>query len=236
MRIPRLWRWLGLGALTLAVAGVAVFGASVATGPSVAALPAAVVAIDSAHHATPVSVAPSDRIAQALVAAEDGSFYTHDGVDGLAMLRAAAGFVTGSDSGGSTIEVQLAHLAFPGPTSGLWGRVHRVTLALQMDTHFTKPAILSMYLDAAYFGHGFYGIDAAGHGYFGVAPTRLSWSQAALLAGLVQAPSSFDPIDHPVAATARRGYVLQRLVDVGALTQAQADSLGRTPLGVQRAG
>lgn len=232
LHISRVWRWLAFAVITVAVAGVAIFAASVATGPDVASLPAAVSAVDYAHRATPVSVAPSDRIARALVAAEDGSFYSHDGIDGPALVRAAAGFVTGSDSGGSTIEVQLAHLAFPGPTSGLWGRVHRVTLALQMDTRFTKPAILSMYLDAAYFGHGFYGIAAASHGYFGVAPSQLTWSQAALLAGLVQAPSSFDPIDHPSAATARRGYVLQRLVDVRALSQAQADALAHTQLGV----
>ncbi|MBV8529107.1 MAG: transglycosylase domain-containing protein [Candidatus Dormibacteraeota bacterium] len=217
--------------MTLAVAGVGLFGASVATGPNVEALPATVTAIDAAHNARPVSVSPSDRVARAVVAVEDGSFYSHDGIDTLALLRAAAGFVTGSDSGGSTIEVQLAHLAFPGPTSGFWGRVHRVTLALQMDTRFTKPAILSMYLDAAYFGHGHYGIVAASRGYFGVTPSQLSWSQAALLAGLVQAPSSYDPIEHPAAATARRGYVLQRLVAVGALTQAAADALAHSPLG-----
>lgn len=203
-----------------------------ATGPSVEALPGAVSAIDSAHGAPPVSVVPTDRIAQALVAAEDGSFYSHDGIDGVALLRATAGFVTGSDGGGSTIEVQLAHLAFPGPTSGLWGRVHRVTLALQMDTHFTKQSILSMYLDAAYFGHGFYGVAAASQGYFGVAPSQLGWSQAALLAGLVQAPSSFDPIKHPSAAMSRRGYVLQRLADVGAISQTQAHALANGPLGV----
>lgn len=230
----RVWRRLGFIAVTLAVAAMVLLGASVATGPNVAALPAAVRAIDDEHHATPASVVPSDRIARALVAAEDASFYSHDGIDTLALVRAAAGLLTGSDGGGSTIEVQLAHLAFPDPTSGLWGRVHRVTLALQMDAHFAKQAILSMYLDAAYFGHGYYGISAASHGYFGVAPSQLSWSQAALLAGLVQAPSSFDPVEHPGAATARRGYVLQRLVDVGALTQAQAATLAQTSLGVQR--
>lgn len=222
-------------AAVLGVAGVVLFGSSVATGPDVATLPAAVSGIDTAHHVMPASVAPSDRIARALVAVEDASFYSHDGIDTLALLRAAGGFVTGSDSGGSTIEVQLAHLAFPGPTSGFWGRVHRVTLALQMDTHFTKPAILSMYLDAAYFGHGYYGIVAASRGYFGVMPSQLSWSQAALLAGLVQAPSAFDPIDHPASAAARRGYVLQRLVAVGALTQSQAGALGQTSLGVRSA-
>ena len=177
-------------------------------------------------------VSPSDRIAEAIVAVEDGSFYSNNGVDVRALMRAALGFVTGSDAGGSTIEVQLAHLAFPGPTSGVWGRVHRVTLALQMDTHFSKPAILSMYLDAAYFGHGFYGIAAASHGYFGVVPSQLTWPQAALLAGLVQAPSALDPLEHPAAALNRRNYVLQRLADVGAISPSPAHTLAQTPLGL----
>lgn len=233
--LRRLWSYLPVAALSLGVACSGVIEASVASGPAVDAVPAAVAAIDAAHGAAPVMVAPSDHIAAAIVAVEDGSFYTNDGIDTPALVRAALGFVTGTDSGGSTIEVQLAHLAFPAPTSGLWGRVHRVTLAVQMDTHFTKSAILSMYLDAAYFGHGFYGIAAASRGYFGVDPSQLSWAQAALLAGLVQAPSALDPIDHSAAATARRGYVLQRLVDVGALSQAQADSLSHAPLGLRTA-
>ena len=229
----RVWRYLLVAVLGLAVAGTALIEASVASGPTVATVPAAVAAIDTAHGTVPVTVSPADRIAEALVAAEDGSFYSHNGLDAPALVRAALGKVAGSDRGGSTIEMQLAHLAFPAQTAGVWGRIHRVTLALQMDTHFTKPAILSMYLDAAYFGHGFYGIAAASEGYFGVAASRLTWGQAALLAGLVQAPSALDPIDHPAAATARRGYVLQRLADVGALSQTQAHTLARSPLGLQ---
>lgn len=157
------------GVLSLAAAAAILFATSVVTGPSVDALPAAVVAIDAAHGTGPVMVTPSDRIAESIVAAEDGSFYTNNGVDTAALLRASLGHLTGSDAGGSTLEVQLAHLAYASQTSGAWGRVHRVTLGLQMDTHFTKPAILSMYLDAAYFGHGFYGIAAASRGYFGTA-------------------------------------------------------------------
>ncbi|MGH7747742.1 MAG: biosynthetic peptidoglycan transglycosylase, partial [Candidatus Dormibacteria bacterium] len=222
-----------LGVLTLALAGAALIEASVAAGPNVAAVPAAVAAIDSAHGAVAVMVSPSDRISEAIVAVEDGSFYSNNGVDTPALIRAGLGFLTGSDAGGSTIEVQLAHLAFAAPTSGVWGRVHRVTLAVQMDTHFTKPAILSMYLDAAYFGHGFYGIAAAGRGYFGVDASQLSWAQAALLAGLVQAPSALDPVDHPAASLARRGYVLQRLADLGFISHPQAHALAQTPLGVR---
>jgi membrane peptidoglycan carboxypeptidase len=124
----------------------------------------------------------------------------------------------------------LAHLLYPSETDELWGRVHRVTLALQFDTHYSKEAILSMYLGAAYFGHGFYGIRAASLGYFGTPPGQLSWAQAALLAGLVQAPSALDPFGHLTAAVQRMGYVLQRLVSDGRLTAAEASAIARSPL------
>lgn len=217
------WRLAGRALLGLFLATIGVIEGSVLSAPSVAAVPSAVSAIDTEHAGTPVMVSPSSRVAVAIIAAEDDSFYSNDGLDLAALVRGVWGFVTGADAGGSTIEIQLAHLAFPYQTTGFWGRVHRVTLALQMDTHFTKPAILSMYLDAAYFGHGFYGVEAASLGYFGVAPPRLAWDQAALLAGLVQAPSRLDPFVHPQAAAQRRGYVLQRLAAVGALSEGQAE-------------
>lgn len=226
----RVFRALSVAALATAVAGGAILEGSLVTAPKVEALPAAVIAFDTAHASAPVMVAPADRISAAIVAVEDDSFYANDGVDVPALVRGLWGFMTGSDSGGSTIEIQLAHLAFPEQTTGLWGRAHRVSLALQMDTHFTKAAILSMYVNAAYFGHGFYGVRAASLGYFGVTPLGLSWDQAALLAGLVRAPSQLDPYRHPQAALQRRGYVLQRLVSTGVLTQAQADTLGIAPL------
>lgn len=204
--------------------------ASIASGPNVNAVAGAVAAIDRAHAGAAVMVSPSSKVAAAVVAAEDGSFYSNAGVDVPGVLRGLWGFVTGSDAGGSTLEIQLSHLAFPDQTSGFWGRVHRVTLAVQMDTHLTKTAILSMYLDAAYFGHGFWGVQAASIGYFGVTPARLNWDQAALVAGLVQAPSQLDPVLHPQAALRRRGYVLQRLIDAGILSHAQADTLGAAPL------
>lgn len=226
------WHRALIGLLSLLVAGAGLLAASLLTGPSVAAAPASVSAIDRGHASVPVMVVPSDRIGVAMVAAEDDTFYSNDGVDVPALLRGLWGFVRGSDAGGSTLEIQLAHILFPAQTGGFWGRVHRVTLALQFDTHFSKEAILSMYLDAAYYGHGFYGIRAASFGYFGVSPSQLTWAQAALLAGLVQAPSQLDPFAHPSAALARRGYVLQRLVAAGMLSQAQANATARSPLGL----
>jgi len=212
------------------IAGMTAFEVNIDTGPNVATAPALVMAIDRAHHSSPAMVGPEERIAMALVASEDGSFYSNDGIDLPAMARGLLGYVTGTDTGGSTIEIQLAHMLYPSATGGLWGRVHRVSLALQFDAHYTKEAILSMYLDAAYFGHGYYGISAAAAGYFGVAPGELTWTQAALLAGLVQAPSSLDPRMHLAAAERRLSYVLQRLVSDGALTSAQATALLRAPL------
>jgi penicillin-binding protein 1A len=214
------------------IALVAVFEVNVATDPSVAAAPATVAAIDRAHATSPEMVASSEHIAEALIASEDGSFYSNDGLDSVALLRAFWGFLTGQDLGGSTIEVQLAHMLYPSVTDGFWGRVRRVSLALEFDTHFTKTAILSMYLSTVYFGHGYYGIRAASFGYFGVTPDRLNWAQAALLAGTVQAPSALDPFRHLSAAESRMSYVLQRLESGGQLTATQVAQLERAPLGL----
>jgi membrane peptidoglycan carboxypeptidase len=79
-----------------------------------------------------------------------------------------------------------------------------------------------MYLNVAYFGHGFYGLQAASVGYFDLAPQDLDWAQAATLAGLLQAPNDYDPIEHPHAALQRRQHVLDRLAATGALTRAEA--------------
>ena len=214
----------------LLIAGVTAFDINLATGPSVSNAPTVVEVIDGAHGSVPEMIAPTERIAIAIVAAEDGTFYSNDGVDVPDLVRGFLGYLTGTDAGGSTIEIQLAHLLYPSETDGLWGRMHRVSLALQFDTHYTKAAILSMYLGAAYFGHGFYGIRAASLGYFGTPPLQLSWTQAALLAGLVQAPSALDPFGHLTAAVQRMGYVLQRLVSDGRLTAAQASAIARSPL------
>jgi membrane peptidoglycan carboxypeptidase len=218
---------VALGLLILAAATLAV---NAVTGPDVNTAPALVAAVDLSHHSQPLTIAREDRIAVALVAGEDDSFYSDSGVNVAALLRGLWGYIRGTDAGGSTIEIQLAHMLYPADTVGLWGHVHLVTTAMEFDAHYTKLAILSMYLDAAYFGHGFFGIDAASNGYFGVQPTQLSWTQAAMLAGLVQAPSTLDPFAHLTAARERMTYVLQRLVATGQMTQAQAQDASQGPL------
>jgi membrane peptidoglycan carboxypeptidase len=93
-----------------------------------------------------------------------------------------------------------------------------------------RAEILQLYADVAYFGHGYYGLAAASCGYFAVPPAGLSWPQAAMLAGLVQAPSADDPLTHLAAARARESHVLARLTATGALTAAQAAGAYRAPL------
>ena len=162
------------------------------------------------------------RVAAAVLATEDHRFYEHPGVDPIALGRVGIGLLHGVDSGGSTIEAQLAKLLYTGDRGDWPAHVDQVGLAVKLDQRYTKDQILLMYLDVAYFGHGFYGVQAASVGYFGKAPQALDWAQAALMAGLLQSPTDYDPINHPQAAMQRRHHVLERLVATGALSASDA--------------
>ena len=106
-------------------------------------------------------------------------------------------------------------------------------LALKLDVTYSKNEILRLYLADVYFGHGFYGLPAAAEGFFGVTPAQLSWAQASMLAGLVQAPSAYDPIRHLSNGRLRQQHVLHRLVTTGVMSAAQADTAFAAPLGLQ---
>jgi membrane peptidoglycan carboxypeptidase len=103
----------------------------------------------------------------------------------------------------------------------------------KLEARYSKQQILEMYLAAVYFGHGFYGLPAAARGYFEVAPSRLSWAQASLLAGLVQAPTAYDPYTHLDLARSRQRHVLDRLVATRVLTSGEADAAFAAPLGLR---
>jgi membrane peptidoglycan carboxypeptidase len=98
---------------------------------------------------------------------------------------------------------------------------------------YPKAEILQLYSDVVYFGHWYYGLDEASCGYFGVPPAGLTWAQAALLAGVVSAPLTDDPITHFGMARARQAHVLAGLAATGTLTRAQADRAYRQPLHVK---
>jgi hypothetical protein len=190
----------------------------------------------AAHRAGPPLTTPPARIVATLIATEDHRFYQHHGLDLLAVGRAAGGLVTGRDTGGSTIEVQLAKLLYTGGRDGLADQIEQAAVAVKLDLTYTKTQILLMYLNSEYFGHGFYGVNAAARGYFDIAPQDVTWGQAAMLVGLLKAPSYDDPFRHPDRALGRRGEVVDRLLKVGVLTAAQATAIKGTPLQLTTSG
>jgi membrane peptidoglycan carboxypeptidase len=187
------------------------------------------------HHDPELVVLPSsDRVAQALIATEDSRFFSTPGIDPVSVARMGLATVTGSsNTGAATLEQQLAkNLYYPGD-DGVVAKVLEGELALKLDASYSKNEVLRLYLADVYFGHGFYGLPAAAQGYFGLAPARLSWPQASMLAGLVQAPSAYDPLSHLSTGRLRQQHVLNRLVATGVLSVAQADAAFAAPLGLR---
>jgi penicillin-binding protein 1A len=172
------------------------------------------------HGGRIVRVNPDARVARAIVAVEDERFFQHGALDPVAIARVLGSSVTGGgvDPGGSTIAQQLAKVIYREPET-LLGRLRAIGLAFKLEQRYRKREILSMYLNAVYFGHGYYGVEQASQGYFRRNARNLSWPQAALLAGLPQAPSAFDPYLHLGAARRRQRQVLAQLVDRGELTR-----------------
>jgi penicillin-binding protein 1A len=195
--------------------------------PSVADAGRRVAAIDAAHGGTRATALPvPDRVGQALVATEDSRFWSTPGVDPVAVARVVWSTVRGAgDTGGAGLAQQLAKNLYQLPGPAVRREVEQVELAVKLEATYPKRDILRMYLSAVYYGHGFYGIDQAARGYFGRTPAQLTWGQAALLAGVVQAPSDDDPLLHPARATARQHHVLRRLVATGVLDAGQARAI-----------
>lgn len=202
--------------------------------PSVADAERRIAARLAAHGAhDPAALPRPDKVGVAVVATEDSRFFSHHGLDAAGVLRAAAAAVSGSrgDFGGATLDQQLAKNLYA--DGGLLAKAEQVELSFKLEARYSKAEILEMYLSAVYFGHGFYGLGAAARGYFGVAPADLSWAQASVLAGLVQAPSAYDPYTHLALAKSRQRHVLDRLVATGSLTAAEADAAYRAPLALR---
>ncbi|MBB6226511.1 penicillin-binding protein 1A [Polymorphobacter multimanifer] len=167
-----------------------------------------------------------DSMKNAIVAIEDKRFRMHPGVDPIGMSRS---FVANMQSGrkgqgGSTITQQLARNLFLTSTKTFARKGREIILALALERKFSKDAILELYLNRAYFGGGAYGIDAASRKFFGHPATRLSTAEAAIIAGLVQAPSRYAPSANADAARRRARTVLAVMVNTGALSAAEAEA------------
>ena len=171
----------------------------------------------------------------AIIATENGRFESDFGVDVVSLARTVFNTARGnSDTGAATLEMQLAKNLYL-PRSDIRARLGQVVLAFKLDARYPKSDILRMYLGSVYFGHGYYGLPSASQGYFGLPPERLSWAQASLLAGLVQAPSDYDPYLRLDLAKSRQRHVLDRLVATGELTAAAANAAAAAPLHLRQA-
>ena len=183
------------------------------------------------HHIAYPGPPVPPNFAQALVATEDHRFYSDPGVDPFALVRAAASWITGhTDGGGSTIDQQLAKNLYTSGHSSFVQIVEQVVLAVKLNHAYSRAEILRLYAEIAYYGHGYYGLNAASCGYFGRPPARLTLVQAATLAGIVNAPTYDDPLVYPAQARARLVHVIGRMADVGYLTKAQEQAALKAPL------
>src|SRR3989449_527732 len=170
----------------------------------------------------------------AVIATEDRRFYSHFGIDPIGVARAVwqnyrRGRIV---EGGSTITQQLTKVLFLTPDKSLERKMKEAALALELERRYSKDRILEMYMNQIYFGNGAYGVEAAARTYFGKSVTELSLKDAALLAGLPRAPSTYSPFEHPEAAKRRREVVLRRLVEYGAVKDPDAKKLARADLGL----
>lgn len=228
--LRRVRRVLAIAA-ALGVLGGFIFAGLLLITPSVAGAPGRAAALARAHHAPYPGPPVPQRFAAALVGAEDHRFYSELGIDPLAIARVIAGRLTFQpDQGGATLYQQLARMLYTPGRSGLTAEAEQIALGVKLAVSYPKAEVLQMYADVAYFGRGYYGLQQASCGYFGVMPAGLSWPQAAMLAGLLPAPSMYDPIAHLSLARAVEQHVLGRLVASGRLTQAQAERAYRQPL------
>jgi penicillin-binding protein 1A len=182
--------------------------------------------------AYPGPAAP-ENFARPLIATEDHRFYSEPGVDPLAVGRVVWAKVTnGSDQGGATIEQQLAKLLYTPTETGVNAEIKQVMLAFKLNLGYSKQQILDLYAEVAYYGNGYYGLEAASCGYFGHPAQDLTVTQGAMLAGVVNAPSVDDPVTNPANARGRLEHVIARMVAVGYLTEAQGQQALSAPLGL----
>ncbi|MEO0907814.1 MAG: transglycosylase domain-containing protein [Pseudomonadota bacterium] len=161
------------------------------------------------------------HVIEAFLAIEDRRFYSHWGVDPRGIARA----VWTGRGGGSTITQQLAKFTFLTPEQSLSRKAREALIAFWLEGWLTKDEILERYLSNAYFGDNQYGLRAASLHYFYRQPENLLPQQAAMLAGLLQAPSRYNPAKHYERARARMDLVVGAMVDEGYLSQAEADAL-----------
>jgi penicillin-binding protein 1A len=178
----------------------------------------------------------STHLREAVIAVEDKDYYRHGGIDPKALLRAAIADVQSGEivQGGSTITQQYVKLVFTGAERTISRKLKEAIIAEKLDRLYSKDQILEKYLNLVYFGHGAYGAEAAAETFFGVHASKLSVAQSALLAGMIQAPSDYDPSRHRDRAKARRDLVLQKMAEQGYISPDQAATMSSKSIKIRK--
>ena len=187
----------------------------------------------------------SPYVKDAVIAIEDSRFYEHGGVDTTGIMRALVSTARGNKQGASTITQQYVNnvinssleaegksdqVLLNGVNKGVGDKLREMKLAIALEKKFTKEQILEGYLNIVFFNRDAYGIEAASKFFFSTTAKDLTLPQAALLAGLVNSPSFYDPITNPENAKARRDLVLQSMLTQGKIKQADYDAAVATPV------
>src|SRR4030095_5727004 len=174
----------------------------------------------------------SPQFIAAVLAREDTRFYDHKGIDWRGVLRALSRDIVSMSAkeGASSLTMQLARNSLPLGGRTLSRKLLEAMVALRIERDFTKQQILELYVNRIYFGNGCYGIETASQVYFGKNASQLNLPEAALLAGLLRGPNRFSPLKNPEAAAAQRDAVLDRLVALKKLSQAQDEEAKRAKI------
>jgi penicillin-binding protein 1A len=236
--------WLGAGLLAMGLAGALLLGTALAVAypnlPEVSGLtdyrpklPLRVISSDGVllgefgeerRIFMPVERIPK-VMQNAVLAIEDARFYSHNGVDYLGVIRAAlAQFNKAKSQGASTITMQVARNFYLSTEKTFTRKIYEVLLALKIESLLSKPQILEIYMNQIFLGQRAYGFAAASEIYFGKPLADVSVAEAAMLAGLPQAPSAYNPVSNFKRATRRQQYIIGRMEANGFITEDQADA------------
>ena len=165
------------------------------------------------------------RVMEAFISIEDKRFYEHNGVDLKSLMRAGITMLKGGDiQGGSTITQQLVKNVFLNQDQIIWRKIEEMVIAKEIEEMYSKDQILEFYLNNIYFGYGCYGIESASEYYYQKSTKDLSLSQIAVLTGVTNNPTFYDPINNPDNATKRKNIVLNYMFDNGYITETELNS------------
>src|ERR671931_936970 len=182
---------------------------------------------------TPIPFSEMPKVLrQAVIAAEDADFYREGGVNIRSIFRAALINLRHHQivQGGSTITQQYVKDVYTGDKRTVARKIREAIIAQKLSHIYTKSQILQRYLNEVYLGHGAYGVEAAAQRYFGIHASKLDLLQSATLAGIIAAPSEFDPITNREDAKGRRNYVLYRMAHLGMISKHKAHRLAHKPV------